>query len=214
MGRRSRSPVRTRTRSSSRPPGRRRFSVPRLRRTRDFSMPTARRCRCSRTPNSPRPSRVFVARNPARTAPPKHWSQPPRLRWNSHSTAPTSALRSRAFWQSPANREPVHSRAAPVQHGALCAFYSLLPPHMPMLNLLPPARTYRWRCGWGDCMTSFRPTEIGQLAIEAKLSLVLGAETYDGIFSGFEVLEVVDGELRAWAPSEHQAAVIDVHYSG
>ena len=63
-------------------------------------------------------------------------------------------------------------------------------------------------------MTSFRPTEIGQLAIEAKLSLVLGAETYDGVFSGFEVLEVVDGELRAWAPSEHQAAVIDVHYSG
>ena len=63
-------------------------------------------------------------------------------------------------------------------------------------------------------MTSFRPTEIGQLAIEAKLSLVHGAEVYDRIFPGFEVLEVVDGELRAWAPSEHQAAVIDVHYAG
>ena len=62
-------------------------------------------------------------------------------------------------------------------------------------------------------MTSFRPTEIGQFAIEAKLSLVLGAEAYDRVFSGFEVLEVVDGELRAWAPSEHQAAVIDVRYS-
>lgn len=82
-----------------------------------------------------------------------------------------------------------------------------------MLNLFPAAHTYRWRCVWGYCMTSFRPTEIAQLAIEAKLSLVLGAEAYDRVFPGFEVLEVVDGELRAWAPSEHQAAVIDVRYS-
>ena len=37
-------------------------------------------------------------------------------------------------------------------------------------------------------MTSFRPTEIGQLAIEAKLNLVLGAEAYDRVFPGFEVL--------------------------
>jgi hypothetical protein len=63
-------------------------------------------------------------------------------------------------------------------------------------------------------MTSFRPTKIAQLAIEAKLNLVLGAEAYDSVFPGFEVLEVVDGELRAWAPSEHRAAVIDVRYSG
>ena len=62
-------------------------------------------------------------------------------------------------------------------------------------------------------MTSFRPTKIAQLAIEAKLNLVLGAEAYDRVFPGFEVLEVVDGELRAWAPSEHRAAVIDVRYS-
>jgi hypothetical protein len=63
-------------------------------------------------------------------------------------------------------------------------------------------------------MISFRPTKIAQLAIEAKLNLVLGAEAYDSFFPGFEVLEVVDGELRAWAPSEHRAAVIDVRYSG
>lgn len=63
-------------------------------------------------------------------------------------------------------------------------------------------------------MTFFRPTKIAQLAIEAKLNLVLGAEAYDRVFPGFEVLEVVDGELRAWSPSEHRAAVIDVRYSG
>ena len=62
-------------------------------------------------------------------------------------------------------------------------------------------------------MTSFHPTKIAQLAIEAKLNLELGAEAYDRVFPGFEVLEVVDGELRGWAPSEHRAAVIDVRYA-
>ena len=30
------------------------------------------------------------------------------------------------------------------------------------------------------------------------------------VLLGFEVLEVVDDELRAWSPSEHFAAVIDL----
>jgi hypothetical protein len=62
-------------------------------------------------------------------------------------------------------------------------------------------------------MTSFRPTEIQQFAIQAKLNLRLGACVYDRVFLGFEVLEIVDGELRGWAPTEHCAAVIDVRYS-
>jgi hypothetical protein len=62
-------------------------------------------------------------------------------------------------------------------------------------------------------MNSFRPTRIEQLAIEAKLNLVFGAKEYDRLFLGFEVLEVVNDELRAWAPSEHRAALIDVQYS-
>ncbi len=33
------------------------------------------------------------------------------------------------------------------------------------------------------------------------------------VLLGFEVLEVVDDELRAWSPSEHFAAVIDLRYS-
>src|ERR1700733_10708875 len=61
-------------------------------------------------------------------------------------------------------------------------------------------------------MTSFRPTLIDQLAIEAKLNLIFGAKIYDSFFLGFEVLEVVGDELRAWAPSEHREAVIDVRY--
>jgi hypothetical protein len=62
-------------------------------------------------------------------------------------------------------------------------------------------------------MNTFRPTEIEQFAIDAKLNLVFGPKLYDRVFLGFEVLAVVDGELRGWSPCEHRAAVIDVHYS-
>jgi hypothetical protein len=63
-------------------------------------------------------------------------------------------------------------------------------------------------------MTSFRPTKIEQLAIEAKLNFIFGARVYDRIFLGFEVLEVVNDELRSWSPSEHRAAAIEIRYSG
>lgn len=66
----------------------------------------------------------------------------------------------------------------------------------------------------GDSMTSFRPTAIEQLVIEAKLNLLFGATVYDRLFLGFEVLEVNKDELRAWASSEHRAAVIEVRHSG
>src|SRR6202022_5001433 len=66
----------------------------------------------------------------------------------------------------------------------------------------------------GDCMTLFRPTAIEQLVLEAKLNLMFGPKVYDRLFLGFEVLEVVNEELRAWASSEHRAAVIDIRYSG
>jgi hypothetical protein len=33
-------------------------------------------------------------------------------------------------------------------------------------------------------------------------------------FLGFEVVEVIKDELRAWSPSEHCAAVIDIQHSG
>jgi hypothetical protein len=62
-------------------------------------------------------------------------------------------------------------------------------------------------------MTTFRPMEIHQLAIQAKLNFALGARVYDDVFAGFEVLEIVDDELRGWATSEYRAAVIDIHFS-
>src|SRR6202171_366531 len=84
-------------------------------------------------------------------------------------------------------------------------------PHTPMVNLFR-RRPYLWSSR-DSRMTSFRPTKIQQFAIEAKLNLMFGANVYDRIFLGFEVLEVVDGELRGWAPTEHGAAVIDGYYA-
>jgi hypothetical protein len=62
-------------------------------------------------------------------------------------------------------------------------------------------------------MTTFRPTEIHQFAIQAKLNLALGARVYDDVFAGFELLEIVGDELRGWAASEFRAAAIDLHFS-
>jgi hypothetical protein len=62
-------------------------------------------------------------------------------------------------------------------------------------------------------MTTFRPSEIHQLAIQAKLNFALGARVYDDIFAGFEVREIAGDELRGWATSEYRAAVIDIHFS-
>lgn len=62
-------------------------------------------------------------------------------------------------------------------------------------------------------MTSFRPTQIHQLAIQAKLNFALGARVYDDVFAGFEILEIVGDELRGWATSEYRAAAIDMRFS-
>ena len=62
-------------------------------------------------------------------------------------------------------------------------------------------------------MTTFRPTEIHQLAIQARLNFALGARVYDDVFAGFEVLEIVGDELRGWATSEYRAAAIDIRFS-
>src|SRR3954467_11337000 len=87
-------------------------------------------------------------------------------------------------------------------------------PHK-MQNLLARRQTYSNGATFGDicCMTTFRPTEIHQLAIQAKLNFALGARVYDDVFAGFEVLEIVGDELRGWATSEYRAAVIDIHFS-
>ena len=62
-------------------------------------------------------------------------------------------------------------------------------------------------------MTSIRPTKIQQYAMEAKLNRFFGANVYDRVFLGFEIVEVVGEQLRGWSPSEHCAAIIDTRYA-
>jgi hypothetical protein len=62
-------------------------------------------------------------------------------------------------------------------------------------------------------MTSIRPTKIQQYAMEAKLNRFFGANVYDRVFLGFEIVEVVGDQLRGWSPSEHCAAIIDTRYA-
>ena len=82
-------------------------------------------------------------------------------------------------------------------------------------NLLAAPATHQNGATFGDpCgMTTLRPTEIHQLAIQAKLNFALGARVYDDVFAGFEILEITEGELRGWATSEYRAAAIDIHFS-
>src|SRR5215813_2089499 len=82
-------------------------------------------------------------------------------------------------------------------------------------NLLAAPATHQNGATFGDTcgMTTFRPTEIQQLAVQAKLNFALGARVYDEVFAGFEIREIVADELRGWATSEYRAAVIDIHFS-
>jgi hypothetical protein len=66
----------------------------------------------------------------------------------------------------------------------------------------------------GDEMHGVRLNNNQKLAIEAKLSGMLGAEEYDRWFMGFEVADIYEGVINAWACSEHCAAEIERRFSG
>src|SRR5947209_7547495 len=84
---------------------------------------------------------------------------------------------------------------------------------MGQLPNLFPGCAYTMTSGIHWCsMISFRPSIVEQFALEAKLNRFFGAEIYDRLFLGFEAVEVVEDELRAWSPSEHCAAVIDIKH--
>ena len=53
------------------------------------------------------------------------------------------------------------------------------------------------------------PTRNQQLAIQAKLNMLLGAETYDGLFLGFECGVIFEDIVHVYVPTEHAASAID-----
>jgi hypothetical protein len=59
-----------------------------------------------------------------------------------------------------------------------------------------------------------KPTDIQQFAIQAKLSMQVGAEIFDSIFVGTEISGLSNGEMRVLARSTRCANVIEDNYLG
>jgi hypothetical protein len=51
----------------------------------------------------------------------------------------------------------------------------------------------------------FVPTQAQQFAVQAKLNMALGKETFDRLFLGMEIDGVSDGVMKIWVRSEHCA---------
>ncbi len=58
----------------------------------------------------------------------------------------------------------------------------------------------------------YRPTPIEQLAILAKLNMLLGRHEYDRLFLQFECLGVDAGIADVFVRNEYQAVQIDSNY--
>ncbi|MDB5616194.1 hypothetical protein [Tardiphaga sp.] len=56
------------------------------------------------------------------------------------------------------------------------------------------------------------PTRDQQLAIQARLNMLLGAEIYDALFLGFECGVIFEDIAHVSVPTEDAAAAIDVQY--
>jgi len=65
----------------------------------------------------------------------------------------------------------------------------------------------------GNAMT-FKPTDVQQLAIQAKLNMRLGSQVYDSVFTGMQIAGVLQGVMQVWVRSEYCANVIEKNYLG
>ena len=61
---------------------------------------------------------------------------------------------------------------------------------------------------------TYRPTDVEQHAIQAKLNMRLGSRVYDSLFVGMHVAGVVSGGLQVLVRSDHCAHVIEHNYLG
>jgi hypothetical protein len=56
------------------------------------------------------------------------------------------------------------------------------------------------------------PDSHQQLAIQARLNMLLGAKIYDDLFLGFECGVVFDHTAHVYVRNENKAAFIEAHY--
>ena len=59
-----------------------------------------------------------------------------------------------------------------------------------------------------------KPTDIQQLAIQARLSMQVAPKVFDRMFAGMEISELSNGELRVLVRSQYCANVIEQNYAG
>lgn len=62
-------------------------------------------------------------------------------------------------------------------------------------------------------MTSLRPSDCQNFAIQAKLNMIVGAEAYDDLFLGFECGEIIEGIAHIYAKTEYCASRIEAEYA-
>ncbi len=56
------------------------------------------------------------------------------------------------------------------------------------------------------------PTPVQQLAIQAKLNMLLGTETYDTLFLGFECGVIFEDTVHVYVPTADAAIAIGIGY--
>jgi hypothetical protein len=61
---------------------------------------------------------------------------------------------------------------------------------------------------------AMQPTDVQQLAIQARLSMQVDPKVFDSMFAGMEVAGLSNGELRILVRSQHCANVIEQNYLG
>jgi hypothetical protein len=61
---------------------------------------------------------------------------------------------------------------------------------------------------------TFRPTDVEQFAIQAKLNMRVGSKVYDSLFVGMQIVGVASGGLQVLVRSDHCAHVIERNYLG
>jgi hypothetical protein len=63
-----------------------------------------------------------------------------------------------------------------------------------------------------DFLSPMLPDSHQQLAIQARLNMLLGAKVYDELFLGFECGVVFDHTAHVYVDNERKAALIEAHY--
>ena len=61
---------------------------------------------------------------------------------------------------------------------------------------------------------TFKPTDVEQFAIQAKLNMKVGSRVFDSLFLGMKIVGVLHGGMQVSVRSDHCAHAIERNYLG